>query len=191
MNTYRRMALKSQDARHSVLEERATNVFTGLWRALRQREYLAGAMALTTFLAKLLPLLLSGVPFATAQTFYAHEICTWGSVGLLIIMIIVLVAHMWLVKWPYMPVSLDSLAGCIYYVCDSAMVVDYERLSLLDKRERDLRVQRMGRNYRFGWMTGQSGERRVAVDYAEGETGYQLKSLGPQGFGVGGEVKSK
>ncbi|GAB1316399.1 hypothetical protein MFIFM68171_06609 [Madurella fahalii] len=183
MNTYCRMALMPQAARHSVLEERTINAFTGIWRALRQLEPLAGAMAFVTLLSKLLPLLLSGVPFATAQTFYAHEICTWGSIALLIIMIIVLITHMWLVKWPYMPVSLDSLAGCIYYVCDSAMLADYARLSMLDKRERDLRIQRMGRKYRFGWMTGLSGERRVAVDYAEGETGYKLKTLGPHGFG--------
>lgn len=106
-------------------------------------------------------------------------------------MVIILAAHMALVKWPYMPVSLDSLAGCIYYVCDSAMLADFAKLSMLDKRERDLRIQRMGRKYKFGWITGLSGERRVAVDYAEGESGYQLKSLGPQGFGIGGEIKGK
>ncbi|KAK5652263.1 hypothetical protein OQA88_10611 [Cercophora sp. LCS_1] len=191
MNTYRRMALKPQDARYSVLEERATNVFTGLWRALRQREPLAGAMAFAALLSKFLPLFLSGVPFATAQTFYAHEVCTWGSVVLLCVMIVILVLHMWLVKWPHMPVSIETLAGRIYYVCDSTMLADFARLSMLDRRERDLRVQRMGRKYRFGWVTGLSGERRVAADYAEGETGYQLKTLGTKGFGVGGEIKGK
>lgn len=103
-------------------------------------------------------------------------------------MIAVLLAHMWVVKWPYMPAAPDSLAGWIYYVCDSAMLRDFERLSMVGQRERDGRVERMGRVYRFGWMTGVSGFgiNRIGIDYPEGEQGYKMYSLGAFGFGVTG-----
>ena len=144
-------------------------------------------MALAGILSRFLPLLLSSVPFAAAQTWVTHEICTWLAVALLCIMIIVLLGHVWLVKWPHMPAAApDSLACCVYYVCDSAMLRDFERLSMLGSRERDRRVERMGRMYRFGWMTGVSGEKRVGIDYPEGEQGFKLRTLGAVGFGIAG-----
>ncbi|KAK4224308.1 hypothetical protein QBC38DRAFT_515357 [Podospora fimiseda] len=164
---YLRMAQRSQPAALSVLQPRATNVFTELWRSIRQRGSLAAAMAVAGILSRFLPLLLSSIPFAAAQTWITHEICTWMAVALLSIMISVLVSHIWLVKWPHMPAAApDSLACCMYY--------------------RDRRVERMGRMYRFGWMTGVSGEKRVGIDYPEGEQGFKMKSLGGIGFGTAG-----
>jgi len=66
------------------------------------------------------------------------------------------------------------------------MLRDFERLSMLGSRERDRRVERMGRMYRFGWMTGVSGEKRVGIDYPEGEQGFKLRTLGAVGFGIAG-----
>ncbi|KAK3318967.1 hypothetical protein B0H66DRAFT_603528 [Apodospora peruviana] len=178
------MAKRSQPAALSVLQPRTINVFSGLWQALRQREVLAGVMAFVGVLSKFLPVLLSGVPFTAAQTWMAHEICTWGSVALLIVMIATLLGHAILVKWPHLPAaSPDSLACCIYYVCDSAMLRDFEGLSMLGMAQRDRRVERMGRMYRFGWMTGVSGETRVGMDYPEGGQGFKLQSLGALGLG--------
>jgi len=180
------MALAPQPAKFSVLEPQSTNVFTGLWRAVCCRDLLLGSMAFAGVLSRLLPLLLPSIPFASAQTFTAHEICTWGAIAILFVLVVTLLVYMWLATtWPEMPVSPDSLAGCAYYVCDSAMLRDFERLSMLEARERDRRVERMERRYRFGWMTGdKSGKRRIGVDYAEGERGFKLRSMGTMGFGV-------
>lgn len=82
----------------------------------------------------------------------------------------------------------NSLACCVYYVCDSSMLRDFEALSVLGARERNSRVERMGRLYRFGWMTGVSGEERIRIDYPDGEQGFKLRSLGPLGFGAGRSV---
>ncbi|KAK0619031.1 ankyrin repeat-containing domain protein [Immersiella caudata] len=164
------------------------NVFTGLWRALGWRDPLAGSMAFAGALSKFLLALLSGVPFASAQTWLTHEICIWTTVALLIIMILTLLGHMGLVAWPYMPVSPDSLAGRAYYICDSATLRDFERLSMLGGRERDRRVERMGRLYRFGWMTGISGERRVGIEYGEAEQGFKMHSLEALGFSTTAEI---
>ncbi|KAK4658997.1 hypothetical protein QC762_106420 [Podospora pseudocomata] len=183
---YQRMAQKQQPAALSVLEPCPKTVFTGLWRAVRQKDLMAGAVAFAGILSKFVPALLSSIPFSSAQTWQTHEICTWTTVALLIVLILTLFSYMWLVKWPHMPAAPDSLACQIYYVCDSAMLRDFERLSMLGRRERDRRVERMGRMYRFGWMTGVSGERRVGVDYPEGEQGYRMHGLGGCGFGTTG-----
>jgi len=186
------MALSPQPASLSVLEPQATTVVAGMWRAVRRRDALLGALALTGILARFLPLLLSGVPLAPAQTFVAHEICTWAAVVVLILMTAALVARMWAAaSWPALPVAPDSLAGCAFYVCDSVMLRDFERLSMLGARERDRRVERMGRRYRFGWMTGVSGRRRIGIDYAEGEVGFRMRSLGTLGLGVASGKKRR
>ncbi|KAK4188105.1 hypothetical protein QBC35DRAFT_473851 [Podospora australis] len=115
-DVYRRMAQRPQPAALSVLQPRATNVFTGVWRSIRQRDPLAGTMAFAGILSKFLPLLLSGVPFAVAQTWLTHEICTWTAIAFLIPMVLVLISHSWLVKWPEMPAApADSLACCVQY----------------------------------------------------------------------------
>ncbi|KAK4171386.1 hypothetical protein QBC36DRAFT_315831 [Triangularia setosa] len=130
--TYCRMAQRNQPAALSILQTRPTNVFAGLWRAIRQRDSLTGSIALAGILSKFLPVFLSSTPFTAAQTWITHEICTWGAVAILIIMIVVLLSHTMLVKWPYMPAAApDSLACCLYYVCDSAMLRDFEGLSML------------------------------------------------------------
>jgi len=111
--------------------------------------------------------------------------------GLLILMIIILIVHMWCVKWPYLPIPPDSLAGVIYYVCDSSMLKDFERLSTLEKSDRERRIERMSRNYRFGRITGVSGKPRIGVDYGEGEQGYKLRSLSAFGFGVADKMRPR
>ena len=99
-------------------------------------------------------------------------------------MIIVLLAHIILVKWPLMPAAApDSLACCVYYVCDSAMLRDFAGLSMLGARERDSRVERMTRMYRFGSITGVSAERRVGIDYPEGSRGLSCGRWGVWGLG--------
>ena len=179
------MAASPQPAALSVLSSQPTTVFEGLWQAVRHREPLMGAVSFSGILSRFLPLLLASVPFTAAQTFLAHEVCTWGAIVVLIIMVPTLFANMWLnVSKPHLPVSPDSLAGVAYYVCDSAMLRDFERLSMLEARERDRKIERMSRKYSFGWMMGVSGKRRIGIDYAHGERSFEMKSLWALGLGV-------
>ncbi|KAK4187647.1 hypothetical protein QBC35DRAFT_410032, partial [Podospora australis] len=194
---YQLMAQRPQPARGSfILTPRPLTVLAGLYHAFPlppglgtsrgSGDPLAAAIALAGILSKFLPALLSSVPFASAQTWQTHEICTWSVVSLLSVMICVLVGHMWLVKWPECLSDQDeSLATRISYVFDSAMLRDFERMSLLGQKERDKRVVGMGRMYRFGWTVGTvTGERRVGVDYPEGEQGFRMRGMGVgSGFG--------
>lgn len=80
----------------------------------------------------------------------------------------VLVCHMWRVKWLSISVSPDLLAGLAYYICDSHILRDFTQRWIPSKRQRDLRVSRMQRRYRFGWIKCVSGRWRIGIDYAEG-----------------------
>lgn len=185
------MARRPQPAKLSVLEPLPTNAIASLLRAVRWKDPLAISIASAGVLSKILPALLSSVPFASAQTWKTHEICTWTTIGVLIALIMILAIYIWFVQWPQMPAAPDSLAARIYYVCDSNMIKDFERLSTLGTVERDRRVKHMARMYRFGWTAGVSGQRRIAIDYAEGEQGFKMHSLGPVALGIAGRMRPK
>jgi len=186
------MAQRPQPASLSVLQPRSTDVFSALYHGLRTSDLLLSTLSFAGIISKAVPALLAGIPFQAAQTFKVHEICMWSAVATLLVMIVVLGAHMWWVKWPDLIQGNDgTLAVTAYYVCDSFMTRDFERLSLLSREERDRRVEGMKRLYRLGWIVGVSGEVRVGVDYAEGEKGFQLKSLGGPGMGFGGGKRPK
>lgn len=185
------MTQRPQPAAFSVLEPRPTNVFTGLWCAARQQDVFASVVAFAGVLSKFLPALLSSIPFVSTQTWKTHEICTWTTVTLLSVIAVVLLGYMRSARWPEIPVPPSSLAGYVYYVCDSRMLKDYERLSMLGSRERDRRVEGMARMYRFGWILGVSGRMRIGCDYAEGGQGFKMRSLARLGFGTGGGMKPR
>lgn len=147
---------------------------------------MVGVVVFVGILFKFVLVLLLSILFFLVQMWQMYEICIWMMVVLFIVFMLILVSYMWFVKWLYMLVVLDLLVCQIYYVCDLVMLRDFERLFMLGKRERDWRVERMGRMYWFGWMIGVLGERRVGVDYFEGEQGYRMYGLGGCGFGIMG-----
>jgi hypothetical protein len=68
------------------------------------------------------------------------------------------------VKWPHMPVDPSTIAGAMYYVCDSPLLEKLEGLSTLERKERDGRVSELALLYEFGDMEGTSGSRRNGVN---------------------------
>jgi len=115
-----------------------------------------------------MPILLNNVPFRLTQTYATHMACTWMAVAVLSLMWAVVFASFF-VKWPHMPVDPSTIAGAMYYVCDSRMLAGFEGLSVLPKEQRDSRVEEMGDLYRFGSIDGLSSSagstrRRIGVD---------------------------
>jgi hypothetical protein len=96
-------------------------------------------IATTNILAKLTPILLSNVPFSPIQTWNLHVISAWATVGILGFMSLVLGGGMAFVRDPLasessvdlgrrgkgrrMPFDPATLAGRIYYLCDSDEVL--------------------------------------------------------------------
>ncbi|KAM7190486.1 hypothetical protein V8F33_009469 [Rhypophila sp. PSN 637] len=173
-------------------------------------------IALATFFAKFMPILLSNIPFHNTVTWKMHEACTWMAVvfmGYMVLLLLFLFAvdlfHMhqpfrklaaapgWFGRTQatrsgledtnqnkkkknvvYMPVRVNTLAGCMYYLCESRMINDFKfdvqtmseptRSQKEQKPEQKLKnaVVALDKRYFFGRIVGQtSGATRLAVDY--------------------------
>jgi len=173
---HQHLARGPQLAQKSILLSPPSNIFAGLFQSvLHIRGVLSCNIALATFLAKFTPILLSNVPFHNTVTWKMHESCTWMAVLVLGYMILVLVASTVISlrgkrrsknKNSVMPVRVNTIAGAMYYLCESGMVKDFEGLSTRGPKERREAVCAMERRYVFGEVVGTvSGTRRVGVDY--------------------------
>ncbi|KAK4207936.1 hypothetical protein QBC37DRAFT_255872, partial [Rhypophila decipiens] len=102
-----------------------SDVFVGLYRSvLHTRDFHSFNIALAALLAKFTPILLSNIPFYNTVTFKIHEACTWMAVVVLAYMVLVLAGGLMVFcGWSAvnLPVKVDTMAGCMYYVCDSRM----------------------------------------------------------------------
>lgn len=139
------------------------NAFSGVVSAVKQRHAFLTTAACTAVLSEFLPILLGNVPFRVTQTWVASRACTWMAVGILGLMWLV-VAASFRVGWPHMPVDPSTIAGAMYYVCDSWMLWSLEGSSVLEEKERDRRIAEMGLRFQFGNIVGLSGRRRIGVD---------------------------
>lgn len=163
LSPYQLLSQSPQYARASILLSPPINAFTGIFSAIRRRDFFLVVVAFTAILSECMPVLLNNVPFRVTQTWATHMVCTWMAVGILCLMWLVVVGSFF-VRWNHMPVDPSTIAGAMYYVCDSGMLANFEGLSTLRKKERDWRINELGLRYRFGRMMGVSGAKRIGID---------------------------
>lgn len=84
---------------------------------------------------------------------------------------VLVVVGSFFITWPHMPVDPSTIAGAMYYVCDSWMLPRFEGLSTMKRRSRDFQVNEMGLKYEFGQITGASGVVRIGVDASSSSGG--------------------
>ncbi|KAK5657249.1 hypothetical protein OQA88_3308 [Cercophora sp. LCS_1] len=94
-----------------------TNAFSGIYNAVKNRQWLLLAAGVMAVLAELLPVLLANIPYALTQTFGTHTTCTYLALVILGAMVMVLGGSL-LVKWPDLPVDPRTLAGAAFYALD-------------------------------------------------------------------------
>ena len=136
--------------------------------AALRRDVFVTLVALAAVLSKFTPILLANIPFSPWLTWPTHRACTWTAVGILGFMVLTLGYGLVFIKYPHMPVHPGTLAGSMYYVCDSAMLDDIRAAPLaMERTPSRRRPGRDGRTYGFGKMLGVSGQTRVGIDYAE------------------------
>lgn len=170
MLPYQQLSKYTLSAERSILLSPPTNAFCGLYSAFRQRSIFLGVVAFTTVLSELiLPVTLSHVPFSHLDTYETQLVCAWFSISILALMILVIVIS-FSINWPHMPVDPRTIAGAMFYVCDSWMLSATEGLATLGKKERDsiMRVQKL--RYEFASSEGVNGKERMKVDM-RGESG--------------------
>jgi len=64
-----------------------------------------------------------------------------------------------------MPVDPSTLAGNMYYVCDSLILQDFKGMSTMGEKERNTQIKEVGNKYQFGQMVGVSGRSRIGINY--------------------------
>ncbi|KAI1849346.1 hypothetical protein JX266_004841 [Neoarthrinium moseri] len=168
ISPYQLLAKQPQLAERSILLSLPTNSFSSVTSGFRRRHLLLAVVGLTAILSEFLTIFLSNIPYSVTQTWLASRVCAWGSISILATMVLV-VAGSFLVRWPHMPVDPSTIAGAMYYVCDSWMLNNLEHISMLNRNERDWRVKTMDLKYRLGKHIGQTGAVRVGVDRVDGE----------------------
>ncbi|KAM7190141.1 hypothetical protein V8F20_009871 [Naviculisporaceae sp. PSN 640] len=145
----------------NMARPRSSSIFSGLFRAVINNNVFLSAVAFAGVLSKFLPVVLSNVPFRLTLTWDTYVICTWISVSVLAVMILVMIASFF-VKRPDLPVDAETIAGRMYYVCDSWVTIAGREDTWAGHLAPDTR-------YRFGKIVGASGRERIGIDFVPGE----------------------
>jgi hypothetical protein len=145
MEPYRQLSRRPQPLLKSVGVAPPTTVFVGIWESLIRCEVFASCVAFANILSKLTPPLLSNIPFSPVQTWLFHEVAIWTAISCLAFLTLVLAYGMLFVNYPHLPIDPGSVAGRVYYLCDSDVILDPDW------------------KYTFGKMVGVSGETRIGV----------------------------
>lgn len=167
ISPFRLLAKGSRTAQRSILLSPPRNGFSGLWAGLRRGDYFLASTSFIMVISELLPILLCNTPFRSTQILIVGRACTYGSIAIMGVMALALMLS-FCIKWPHMPLDPSTVAGTMYYVCDSWMLGGFEGgVSRLSRKERDARVRNMGLRYGFGRGVGVSGKSRISVDLSE------------------------
>ncbi|KAI1741041.1 hypothetical protein F4680DRAFT_447408 [Xylaria scruposa] len=153
---------RPREASQSVLLAPPTNAFSGLWHAVRTRRLFLGAVSIASILSQSLSIFLSNVPFRVTQTFLVSQLSIWTSVGIMSFMLLILLTSFF-VKWPNMPVKPGTIAGAMYYVCNTSTVDMFESLSTLGKEDRDRTVTDMALLYELRETMSAAGSSSIGL----------------------------
>ncbi|KAF7539159.1 hypothetical protein G7054_g2387 [Neopestalotiopsis clavispora] len=163
VSPYQLLSQRPQKAKHSILLSPPTNSFSSVLSGIRRRHVLLAVVGVTALLSEFLTIFLSNVPYRATQTFLAARICAYGSIGIIATMTLVVVSSLF-VKWPHMPVDPSTIAGAMYYVCDSWMLRDLKHFGEMGRDDCNTRMNAMDQEYTYGEFVGQSGTLRIGVD---------------------------
>lgn len=164
MSPYLQLSRRARPADRSILFSPPTNPLSGIHSAIRQRSLYLGLLSFTTLLSELcLPVTLSHVPFSRMDKVSTNVICGWTSIGILGLMLLMVIASFFM-TWPHLPMDPRTVAGAMFYVCDSRMLEAFEGMAAVSKKERDLDVRYLRSFYGYGPIVGMSGIERIGVD---------------------------
>ncbi|KAM7187680.1 hypothetical protein V8F20_010889 [Naviculisporaceae sp. PSN 640] len=159
----------SPSAKNIFRPARSSSTISGLFRALTNHNFFLGLVALTGFFSQFLSILFANIPFRLTLTWTTFVVCTWISAGVLGLMILVLLLSFVARKPYYMPVDPGTMAGRMYYVCDSWATRELSGFGELDGEAREEKVKEMKRAaYGFGNIVGVSGRERIGIDVVFG-----------------------
>ncbi len=159
------MAESPTSPRTTILLRKSSIPLTSIFPMLFKGYFLATTMAIIAVLADVLIVFLGAVPFTSGEIFMELLVASFGSMAILGIMILGLVAlFVWKRRLPNLPRSPDTIAGVASYVADSRMLDDFEGCEYLDNRQLFNQIAGLGKRYVYGKWLGSDGQSRYHID---------------------------
>ena len=160
-----RLAQRPMLAQDSILLANSKSPLISLIKSVWQQDLLIAVSSFAALVSYFLPILLSNIPFSPTLTWTTHQVCSWMSVGIIGAMMLIVVLYWVMIKYPHLPVDPGTVAGKLYYICDSEMLDDFKDTALIQDKDLVYKFRSHRRHYIFGRMTGVSGVKRLGMDY--------------------------
>ncbi|KAK5713583.1 hypothetical protein LTR15_011283 [Elasticomyces elasticus] len=162
---YKQLAHRPSYAKSTILFTPHNTPFLATVSALLNRYFLIAIITLTTLTAEALNIVVSGVPYATGQTWTQFLVSIYMSMSILGFMIIVsAVVIMMRIREPKMPRKPDHIAAVMSYLSSSRLLHDFEGVDWQDGEDRDRRIQLVGKRYTFEQRRRDDGKHAWVVD---------------------------
>jgi hypothetical protein len=169
---YRRLHEGPSRARQTINKKGFTLPITAIVPLARMGYAVPAFVACTTLLAEFLVVALAGLPYRPGQLRGEFLFCGVAAMVILVLMLVCLVMVVrWRKKLPTLPRRPDSVAAVMTYVAGTNMARDLEGMEGMKQKEKDQRIERLGKRYAYGIRVDQDGRKRFVVD--EYETGYE------------------
>ncbi|KAK5698206.1 hypothetical protein LTR97_007167 [Elasticomyces elasticus] len=162
---YKQLAHRPSYAKSTILFTPHNTPFLATISALLNRYFLIAIITFTTLTAEALNIVVSGVPYATGQTWMQFLVSIYMSMSILGFMIIVsAVVIMMRIREPKMPRKPDHIAAVMSYLSSSRLLHDFEGVDWQDGEDRDRRIQLVGKRYTFEQRRRDDGKHAWVVD---------------------------
>ncbi|KAK4890592.1 hypothetical protein LTR27_010754 [Elasticomyces elasticus] len=162
---YKQLAHRPSYAKSTILFTPHNTPFLATVSALLNRYFLIAIITFTTLTAEALNIVVSGVPYATGQTWMQFLVSIYMSMSILGFMIIVsVVVIIMRYREPKMPRKPDHIAAVMSYLSSSRLLHDFEGVDWQDGEDRDRRIQLVGKRYTFEQRRRDDGKHAWTVD---------------------------
>lgn len=172
MAPYIALSQKPTSARKTICFTPSNTPLVSTWTTLKGRYWLAAVVTIVTLMGEALNVVISGVPFATGQTWEQFLVSSYMSIAILgVMMIIAVVVIVQRRREPKIPVHPDTLAYKMYYLSGSRLLDDLDGAEWEKEKSRDSDLMGLRKKYTFQPMMRRDGRRTWLVDEATGHDG--------------------
>ncbi|TKA38548.1 hypothetical protein B0A54_09483 [Friedmanniomyces endolithicus] len=162
---YTRLAHHPSSAKSTILFTPHNTTVLATLTAIWNRYFLVAIVTFVTLTAEGLNIVISGVPYATGQTWTQFLVSIYMSLGILGLMVVVSVlVVLSRRREPKMPRKPDTVGTVMSYLSTSKMLHDFDGVDWQDGEERDRRIRLVGKRYTFLQRRREDGKQAWSVD---------------------------
>ena len=163
LEAYIHLAKRNSNALNSILVSKPSIPLAAIIPPLRRGHFFIASVAFTAFLAEVLTVSLSNVPFDNATTYTGYTVATWLSCSIIAFMIITLIA-VFLYRQPDLPLQPNTIGAVLSYLSGSNIPKEFSDMALLDGKTRNQRI--VDKHLKYGIRTGRDdrGLMRISIN---------------------------